>query len=65
MLNWKEYAFISEKYLRVQERMYFISPEELEDIRKNVFLHILQNRALAQIIHGAGILKMAVCCKML
>ena len=46
MLNWKEYAFLSEKYLRVQERMYFISPEELEDIRQNVFLHILQNRAL-------------------
>jgi len=46
MLNWKEYAFLSEKYLRVQERMYFISPEELEDIRQNVFLHILHNRAL-------------------
>ena len=46
MLNWDNYTFLSEKYLRVQVSMYVISPDEVEDIRQSVFLHILQNRAL-------------------
>lgn len=45
MLNWEKYVSLSKRYLRFQALLHSISPVDVEDIRQNVFLHILRHRA--------------------
>ena len=41
MINWEKYADLSDRFLRVQAKVQKISPDDFEDIRQSVFLHIL------------------------
>ena len=45
MLNWANLFPLTNKYLRVEAMIYDISTIDVEDIRQNVFLHILKHRS--------------------
>ena len=44
MLNWEKYISLAKRYLRVQAMINGISPNDVEDIRQNIVLHILKHQ---------------------
>jgi len=53
MSNWERCTDLSEQFLQVQARVHSIPPNDVEDIRQNIVLHILRHQASVTVMSTA------------